>query len=773
MKNRFFISVVASLMLSNNVVNAKEISLQEAVDSIVKEYKVTYISKSNSLKDKKIDEKKINYKENALNSLNNILESNDLKAIEEDGVIYIIEKPKKTSNSKTTILEEISVNDKYLGSTTENSDSYTTGSTNTATKLDLSLRDTPQTVVVYTRQKLDDQNIKSIDELLSKISGVSMNRVDERLNVSARGFDVDYYLYDGIPTSLIDSNDPDLIVYDRVEIVKGANGLMTGAGNPAMGMNIIRKHANAKEFTGNIDLRAGSWDDYSASLDIQTPLNSDKTIRGRFVAKHQDAKSFLDFYEKTNDIFYGVVDIDLTDITYLSLGVSYENIQRDGTRWGGLPAFYSDGSKTNFSRSKNVGSDWTYWDDRTTTYFVDFKQYFYNDISLNLGYSSRHMNKDMLGTYFSGLVDKETGIGIGDITTGLWKKKDEENNLDLYTSIPFELKKLDHEIITGISYNKSDTKEYDFVTDNVSSSIINPTINFNHINIVNPYLQLNTSPADKIVQKAYYIASRFSLMEYLKLIAGTRVSSWEYESDNGNSNRKFGNEVIPYVGLIYDIDNNHSIYASYTTIFKPQSSRDADDKFLDPINGKNYESGIKGEYLDGHLNTYLSVFRIEQDGVGESTGQINSNGNDISVAKKGVTSKGFEIGASGKITDDFNLDFGLANFEAKDANGEKFTTTNSRTTANVWAKYTIDDYRFGVGLNYKSKFYSGSGTTQITQDAFITTDLMAGYKVNKSLDFQLNVNNLFDETYYEGLSDANNLLYGAPRSFTVGMKYSF
>ena len=136
-------------------------------------------------------------------------------------------------------------------------------------------------------------------------------------------------------------------------------------------------------------------------------------------------------------------------------------------------------------------------------------------------------------------------------------------------------------------------------------------------------------------------------------------------------------------------------------------------------------------------------------------------------------SKGFEIGASGKITDDFNLDFGLVNFEAKDANGEKFTTTNSRTTANVWAKYTIDDYRFGAGLNYKSKFYLGSGTTQITQDAFITTDLMAGYKVNKSLDFQLNVNNLFDEKYYEGLADANNLLYGKPRSFTFGMKYSF
>ncbi|MFW2605255.1 TonB-dependent siderophore receptor [Aliarcobacter butzleri] len=301
MKNRFFISVVTSLILSNNVVNAKEISLQEAVDSIVKEYKVTYISKSNSLKDKKIDEKKINYKENALSSLNNILESNDLKAIEEDGVIYIIEKPKKTTNSKTTILEEISVNDKYLGSTTENSDSYTTGSMKTATKLDLSIRETPQTVLVYSRQKLDDQNITSTQEFISKIPGISLNRWDERLDATARGFDVNYYLYDGIPTSIYPSSggdDPDLIVYDRVEIVKGANGLMTGAGNPAMGMNFIRKHANSKVFKGNIDTSAGSWDNYTISTDIQTPLTADGNIRARFVAKHQDSKSFLDFYEK-------------------------------------------------------------------------------------------------------------------------------------------------------------------------------------------------------------------------------------------------------------------------------------------------------------------------------------------------------------------------------------------------------------------------------------------------------------------------------------------
>lgn len=762
------ISLSAILCASSTTFTIASLPLKEAIEKISDQSGLPYLVDAKLL-EKKGNAPAISNVEGVQEALNAVLKKSGLKATIKNGTIMIEER----KENEPMELEGISIHESSI--TTEGTGSYTTGSTNTATKLDLSLRDTPQTVVVYTRQKLDDQHITSTQELVSKIPGISLTRWDERLNVSARGFEVDYYLYDGIPTSMTgtsqSSQDPDLIIYDRVEIVKGANGLMTGAGNPAMGMNFIRKHANSKEVTGSVDASVGSWDNYNASLDVQSPLNADGTIRARFVAKHQDTKSFLDFYEKTNDVFYGVVDMDLTETTYLSLGASYENTQRDGTRWGGLPAFYTDGSKTNFSRSKNVAADWTYWDEEIATYFADFKQYLYKDISLNVAYSNRQMNKDMVGAYFWGNVDKGTGIGDGGTTIGAWKTKDEENNLDVYASIPFELGKLDHEIITGISYNKYENKEYAFVTDDILSSIVTPTINFNHISLVNPNLQLETSPNGETTQKAYYLAGKFSLLEDLKLIAGLRVSS--YESDVSNFDRKFENELIPYAGLVYDIDKYHSVYASYTSIFKPQYAWDANDNFLDPINGKSYETGIKGEYFDGNLNTVLSVFRIEQDGVGESTGQINSNGHYISVAKEGVVSKGFEVGASGKITDNVSLDFGLANFDAKDANGDKFTTTNSRTTANVWAKYAIHNYRVGAGLNYKSKFYSGTGATQITQDAFVTTDLMAGYKASKNLDFQLNLNNIFDEKYYEGLSDANNLLYGAPRSFTLSMKYSF
>ncbi|MFW0743595.1 TonB-dependent siderophore receptor [Aliarcobacter butzleri] len=679
------------------------------------------------------------------------------------------------NSQNTTVLEEIKVseNNLILNSVTEETGSYTTGATSTATKLDLSLRETPQSVLVFTRQKLDDQNITSFQELLAKTPGVTLNKWDERVYPTARGFSVDYYLFDGMPTYSMNGNatDPDLIIYDRVEVVKGANGLMTGAGNPAMGLNFIRKHANSKEFKGNIDLSAGSWDNYTSSADIQTPLNSDGSVRTRFVAKHQDKKSYMDNYEKQTDVFYGVVDMDLTDTTYLSLGASYEENQRDGVRWGGLPAFYTDGSRTNFSRSKTVSNDWTYWDNKTTSYFADLKQYVYNDISLNLSVLQRNFDADTKIAYFSGKVDKNTDLGTGDPSRYTDTKTEKENNIDLYASIPFEIGNLEQEIVFGTMYNKNKVTKYDWANANLTGV----TIDVN--NVPNPYNNWTSSGKNTLnstTQKGYYLAGKFSLMQDLKLISGVRISSWEYNAANGVGNREFDDEVTPYVGLIYDLDDNHSIYTSYTSIFKPQNLKDTSGNYLDPINGKSYEAGIKGEYFDGHLNTAIALFRIEQDGVGQAIdgAPLLADGSRPNRATKGVVSKGIEFTASGKITDDFNLDFGLANFEAEDAKGDKFSTDSSRTTANLWAKYTIDDYRFGAGLNYKSKVYTGSGATKITQDAFITTDLMAGYKINKNLDLQLNINNVFDEKYYEGIG-VNSMVYGDPRNFTLGMKYTF
>lgn len=761
----------SSVMADDLTYSIEKQSLKDAIETISKKSNTPYIANSSFLDGKTSNAIK-NIK-GTKNALDKVLENSGLEAVIEDGAIII---KKKVVIGSGTVLEEVNINEGiYLPSgTTEGSGSYTTGSTNTATKLDLSIRETPQSVKVLTREYLDDANITSFQEMINTVTGVSSNRWDERQYPTARGFDVDYYLVDGVPTTttgIMSINDPDLAIYDRVEIVKGANGLMTGAGNPSIGINMIRKHANSKVFKGDINLSAGSWDNYGITIDVQTPLNDDGTIRARLVGKYENGKSYLDLYEKTNKVFYGVVDMDLTDTTYLSLGASYEKLDRDGVRFGGLPAFW-DGQQVSFSRSKNVASDWTYWDNEAKTVYVNATQYLYDDISLNISYSHKEISNDTALYQFWGA--KRIG-GNGIINGNGVEEKEKEDNFDIYASIPFELGGLEHEIVTGFMYNKRDVTKYNFGKANLSSNIID--INNINIPLASPIVLNNSNDLDKTIQTGTYLAGKFSLMQDLKLITGLRVSNWEYTNKTtGSGNREFENELTPYAGLIYDIDEYHSVYASYTDIFKPQSSKGINGDYLDPIVGKNYETGIKGEYFDKRLNTAISIFRVEQDGVAEKIEpEIIISGTTEKAYKsaKGVVSKGIEFEVDGEINDNWNLSFGIANFEAKDAQDKKFSTTSARTTANLFTKYRVNkDFSIGGGLNYKSKVYTGSGLDRIEQDAYIIANTMASYNVNKDLKVQLNINNLFDKKYYEGISP-NSMMYGEPRNFTLGMKYTF
>ncbi|WP_201522843.1 TonB-dependent siderophore receptor [Aliarcobacter butzleri] len=753
-----------AILLATNLYSANytvdTTNATKAIEKISELSNIPFIVDTNILNGKNTN--KIQNVQNLDEALKLMFEGTGLEAIIKNNTIVI-----KKIEGKGTVLEPISVNESYLGSTTENSNSYTTGSMNTATKLDLSIRETPQSVKVLTREYLDDANIDSSHKLFDNITGLSPYRADERYTVYGRGFVVDYYLFDGLPTTDIVS-DYDLSIYDRVELVKGANGLMTGAGNPALGMNFIRKFANSKEFKGNIDLSAGSWDDYKVSTDIQTPLNSDGTIRARLVAKHQDKKSFMDLYEEKRDTLYGVVDMDLTDTTYLSLGASYEKKDIDGARAGGFPAFYN-GERVNLDRSKVINADWTYSDNEIKTIYAKATQYLYEDISLNLNYSHKIVNNEQALYQIWGASPTYNGYYwsyAGDT-------ENKEDNFDIYASIPFKLGGLEHEIVTGFMYNKDElTKNNNKYGLSLDTSIVDLD---KKVSLISPY-KLTKGTLEQTTQTGTYLAGKFSLMQDLKLITGLRISDWEYKNKTtGSGHREFKNELTPYAGLIYDIDENHSIYASYTDIFKPQNAKDKNDNYLDPIVGKNYETGIKGEYFDKRLNTAISIFRVEQDGVAEidKSGTNIITGGTAYKAAKGVVSKGVEFEVDGEITDNWSLSFGIANFEAKDAQGEKFTTTSSRTTANLFTKYKINkDFAIGGGLNYKSKFYDINGGEKVQQDAYILANAMASYNINKDLKIQLNINNLFDKKYYEGVA-FYGMHYGEPRSFTLGLKYDF
>ncbi|WP_416714877.1 TonB-dependent siderophore receptor [Acinetobacter pittii] len=693
----------------------------------------------------------------------------------------------------TATLETIKVQAGEDSAVTEGSGSYTAKSTNTSTKLNLSLRETPQSVKVLTREYLDDRKIDSFQDLMNNITGVSTSRTDERQKVYARGFEVDYYLIDGIPSTInLGTGDLDLDIYDRVEVVKGANGLTTGAGNPAMALNMIRKRANSKELSGNVSTSLGSWNSWSSSADISAPLNADGSLRGRMFVKHSDENSFMDFYEKERNVFYGALDYDLSDKTSMSLGATYQELHRDGIRWGGTPAFYTDGTRTNFSRSLTVSAPWTYWDVNTTAVFANLKQNLFSDINLNVAYTFRKEDTDSMLLYTAGRVDKATNTSplknIDDnkkdnVSVYGAKAASEENNIDVFINAPFTLFNRPQEIIIGGSWSKNEKTKDLSGGSNANKEIekyLGGPLNYNDIaqELLQP-LVLNTRGAlNETTQTAAYVAGKFQILDPLKIIAGARLSNWKYKSENDKGNREFNNELAPYIGAIYDFAQDHSVYTSYTEIFKPQDRKDVNDQYIDPITGKSYEAGLKSEWFGGRLNTALSVFRIEQSNFAELIPGvfIVRNGTQTTEqayrAVDGVESKGFEFEADGEINDNWAVNFGIANFEAKDANGTKVNTTNSRTTSNLFVKYKVNQWSAGLGLNYKSKYYTGSGSSRIEQDAYVLASAMLGYQVDKNIKLQFNIDNIFDEKYYEGIGE-NSMNWGTPRSATLSVRYNF
>ncbi|ENU38027.1 TonB-dependent siderophore receptor [Acinetobacter johnsonii] len=681
-----------------------------------------------------------------------------------------------TVGNESTQLETITVQaEEENPAVTEGTKSYTAKSASTSTKLNLSLRETPQSVKVLTREYLDDANINSFQDMLNSVTGVTTNRWDERQYPTARGFDVDYYLFDGVPSSseLDIASDPDLSMYDRVELVKGANGLMTGAGNPSIAINMVRKHANAKELTGTLSSSYGSWNAWNSMADISAPLNTDGSVRGRVVVKHESTDAFADLYEKENNLFYSVIDADLTDNTYLSVGASYQELDRSGIKWGGLPAFYNDGSLTDFDRDLTVTSDWTYWNTNTTTAFAQFKQKLFNDITLNVNYDYREIDAETALLYlWSDSVDKATNSS-GGLYPYTDTSKTTQNNADVYISAPFTLGGLQQEVLAGFMYNQSELTDRYYG----SPTLDNGTIDFDDFTpskIIGSINNNVANPSNKTTQTGAYLAGKFTLLEPLKLVTGVRVSNWEYESADGKGNRKFDNKVTPYAGLIYDFLEDYSWYASYTGIFKPEDKQSADGQYLDPREGKSYETGLKGEFFDKQLNASMSVFLTQQDNVAEIIGTIMDGDEvkNIYGSADGVESKGFEIELDGKLTDKWDMSFGVAHFNAEDANGKKVQTTAARTSANLFTKYTLDRWSFGGGLNYKSEAYKDETAGRITQDAYVLANLMAAYQVDQNIKLQLNVNNLFDEKYYEGLGK-NSMVYGAPRNATLTFRYQF
>lgn len=686
---------------------------------------------------------------------------------------------------------------------TEHSGSFTTNSA-TIFKGVESIRDIPQPVTVITRQVMEDRGLLDLHDVLQNTPGVAVDYTDsERVTYHSRGFQIDSLQIDGLTINQSGSSfiQPDTAVLDRVEVLRGASGMLRGSGNPSATVNMVRKRPT-REFQGSAGLTLGSWDRRRLEADISTPLNEAGTLRGRMVAVKDKKEFFQDAKEEDREVFYGVIEADLGRRTKLTASLQYTDLKATGA-WGNLPGNF-DGTPLNLPRNTYLGSDWNRWNRENHQAYTELEHRFDNDwtVKLNASYTRLKLN-DFKQTYFARpntatnpyFLTVETAEYAGD--------NSEQVAVGATANGPFTLLGRKHELIVGMENlrNKAtaswgqgslyrtaplDIRNWDPYTSYPERAV--------DLSSVTPNKPTVTS------QQGVFATTRLSITDPLSAIAGARLSWYEYESSGTSltSNYKVTREVTPYAGLVYDFSNTISGYASYAEIFSPQAVVDANRNILEPVTGEDYEVGLKGEFFGGLLNASLGLFRITNNGKAvEDTTSItpcppSNNTGYCRIAGGKQLSKGWELELSGEVLPNWQVMGGYTNtrtryvLDTTTNTGQPLRSIDPKHQLRLFTTYRLggmtQGWTVGGGVQIQSDSYvngtlgSGASARTVTsrQGGYSVYNAMLAYQIDKHYSVQVNVNNLFDKVYYKKFAPTGiSYYYGDPRNVMVSLRGTF
>lgn len=647
----------------------------------------------------------------------------------------------------------------------EKTKSYTIPASTTATKMNQSLKDTPQSVSVVTRTLMDDFHLNNINDVLDYATGIKVERVEPTRNYyTARGSDITNFQMDGIGTPFANGlvfGDLDTAVYDRIEVLRGANGLMTGTGNPSATINFIRKRPTA-ETQAKLSASVGNWDYRRLDADVSGRLNEEGSVRGRLVAANQVSNSYLDRYSTERNVLHGVLEFDLSEKTLFTVGHTYQKHDTNGGMWGSLPLLYSDGSKRSYNRSSSSAPDWTYWDTINNITFAELQHELNDQWKVKAQLTRKEINADSRLFYVDGSPDRVTGSGLS-ATSGMYRDTIKDWIADIYVNGKFELGGREHELVAGATWSKTRGAEVERSAGRVALT------NFEGI----PDFAL---PANFALSGNYahyesirfnrYLAGKFNLADPLKVTVGANMLSYDYAGTSYGAAQASDatNKVTPYVGAVYALDPQHSAYASYTEIYNPQVQLDASFKILPPVQGSNREVGFKSEWFEQRLNTSVAYFDNKQENFAQSTGAFVGI---VQIYEPiNVRTKGFELDMSGEIADGWNMNAGLTRLmSVKDDEGNNAKTYTPRTMAHVATTYKVQSVpglKVGASVNWQSKVYAdidmtltGAGMVRYTQKSYALLNLLASYDINQHWQAAVNLNNVTNEKYLASMMWVN------------------
>lgn len=694
---------------------------------------------------------------------------------------------RRAVDPQAALLAPVTVTGSYQA-TTDGTGSYTSSAA-TIGKTTQALKDIPQSVTILTRQRMDDQDMTSLPDAINNTTGmVGVQGVGPGIAINARGFPVDMLQYDGVPLlrnnySLGNWEQDSLVFYDRVEILRGAAGLLQGAGSPGGAVNLVRKRAGAEPsvvVTGKV----GSWDRYGLQLDAGSPLNASGSLRGRVVLDDERSHSYTDYvWDKTRNV-YAALDYDISADTTAGIAVS-NRFSRSRPMLVGYPRF-ADGGDIDLPRSTFTGSTWNRAKNDQTVFYADLDHRFNDAWRFKLGGVAMNEKNTSVHQRVADSVQRDgSGLSYGNFGVDFNSR---QRGLDMSVSGDFTALGMKQEVVLGANYSKLTTQ------DRFTRAWSDSDGNIFDIDHNRPWQDIDSIAAASgydsrssydIRQKGIYGTWRIKPTESLALIGGGRVGWYDfaYRSAGETSATTESGRVIPYAGIVYALNNSWSVYTSYSSVFEPQTERTVSGGLLKPVEGANYEAGVKGELADGRVNVALAVFRYDHKNraVTDYESGFACDGWYCSRAAGEVRSQGFEAEVSGEVIQGLQLFAGYTYNTTKyladpDNEGKIFNTWTPKHMLRLWANYKLPGEwnRLSVGAGVNTQTHTLSSDRKFALAGFTVWNARLGYQATPEVSVGLNVNNVFDKKYYVPSYNtlSSNNYYGEPRNVMLTVRYT-
>jgi catecholate siderophore receptor len=672
-------------------------------------------------------------------------------------------------------------------------DAYRVEETATATRTPTDLRDIPQSISIVTFRQIDDQALRSLGDLLHYVPGATVSLGEgnrDQIFLRGNGSTADFFV-DGLRDDV--QYYRGLYNLERVEVLKGPNAMIFGRGGGGGVVNRVAKRPEAKPFARadfSLD-QAGAW---SAAADLNRPLAG--AVLGRVNAVHERLDNFRDVYggHRTgiNPTLAWVPD----DGTRIDLSYEYDGDRRvtdrgiPSARAGGAadPARPLAGFRDTFFGVPGVNRA------RFDAHVLHGALWHRFDPKLSL--TSRWLYGDYDKMYRNAFAATPvTAAAAGGRQMGIEAYRDtiRRRNLLSRNDLVWQVATgpLRHTILAGFEWGEQHSRgdhvngffDGAVATANGGRRTFVPLAD----SILVPAISFRAGPGNRAVQSdaevfAVYMQDQIAIGDHLDLIGGLRRDRFRLRLDDLLGGGAFARTDIlwsPRLGLVLKPAAALSVYASYSRSFLPQSgdqfaSLDPSLQALEPERFDNYELGLKWDVRHS-LSFTAAAYRLDRT----NTRAADPNDPTRTILTGAQRSRGIELALTGQIKPNWRVSAGYALQEAEISRTTAAAPAGRRIAlvphhqASLWTRYDVSR-RFGAGLGIYAQSRSfASITNAVVLPAYARVDAAAYFRLARSVEAQVNIENLLGADYFPSASTDNNIMPGAPRTLRGTIRFLF